>query len=339
MKYGLYTLGCLFLFFSLWQCKSSKPKHAAEFDDQLYLAFYNVENLFDTLDDATTLDEDFTPTGRQKWTSQRYFRKLDNLAKVIEGMHMPILLGLCEVENATVLRDLCGHGPLKAADYDFVHFESTDRRGIDVALLYRKAYFQPKQQEYIRFEFPKDILLENEEGYTSRDILKVEGEFFNKAPLTIFVNHWPSRRGGLTASEPKRLFVASQLRQQINQLSPQTPILIMGDFNDETDNKSIATVLDSSTPLYNCLAQLDEQGKGSYNFRGNWNMLDQMIVSKNLLEKKGKVQTHSPAIFDAEWLMYKDKKRGPRPNRTYGGPNYYGGYSDHLPVYMVVEFR
>ncbi|MEM8523107.1 MAG: hypothetical protein AAGG68_00625 [Bacteroidota bacterium] len=304
------------------------------------IAFYNVENLFDTIDDPEKPDDDFTPEGRQQWSKARYFAKLLKIGKVIKGMEHPAFIGMCEVENQDVLEDLVRRPSLQNRAYGIVHHESPDYRGIDVALLYDKKQFKVQKSQTIRINFPADIV----EDYTTRDILMVEGTFQKNQSLYFFVNHWPSRRGGLKESEPKRTYVAQQLREAVDSLfsiNPNAQIIIMGDFNDETDNKSIAETLNAQTDdssiasqmLYNCFAKFDQAKQGSYNFRGNMNMLDQIIVSSTLMQD-GNLSVSNPTIFKQDWMIYKGKRYGDAPNRTFGGPNYYGGTSDHFPVYV-----
>ncbi len=303
------------------------------------VAFYNVENLFDTDDDPKTKDDEFTPTGKKKWTTERYQKKLFDLAKVVTAMNAPSLLGLCEVENEKVLIDLAATDALAKHKYGVVHFDSPDIRGIDVALLYKTKDFVVSNSNKIAIDFPKEIV----EDYTTRDILHVEGTLNGKHQLHIFVNHWPSRRGGLTKSEPKRIYVAKQLRKKVNEIfesNPEANIIIMGDLNDETDNKSVALTLSAvkepqsrSKYLYNCTAALDTPTSGTYRYKSNWNMLDQIIVSGNLKNEKG-IEVGDAKIIKEEWMIYMDKKVGAKPNKTYGGPNYYGGFSDHFPVYI-----
>lgn len=302
------------------------------------IAFYNVENLFDTVDDPTTLDDDFTPDGKQKWTTERYQAKLTKIAQVMDSLGKPHLIGLSEVENLTVLEDLIETEALKTEDYGIIHKNSPDMRGIDVALLYKKQNFQVLKTEFIRVNFPDFI----EKDYTSRDILYAKGKLSNGEILHVFVNHWPSRRGGLQQSEPKRLFVAQHVKKAVDEIlykDQKALVVLMGDFNDEPDNTSLTSVLgalpDESAALegllYNCFYSQDKDKKGSYNYRGNWNMLDQFIVSGYLRNPAAPLMVKNPTIYKYSWLMY-EGKNGPTPNRTYGGPNYYGGYSDHLPI-------
>jgi len=307
------------------------------------IGFYNVENLFDLEDNPDKIDEYFTPAGETNWNQERYTKKINDLARVIEAMQYPAILGVCEVENLSVCQDFCEETSLSSKGYGVVHFESPDKRGIDNAFLYHKKAFRVISSNNIRIHFPEGYL--EEEDYTTRDIIHVTGVFHKKDTFHFFVNHWPSRRGGLEASEPKRTFVAKQIRKEIDAIytkNPKANIVLMGDFNDEPTNKSVEEVLGAtmdnstcqSTGLYNLMSNLDKEGKGSYNYRGNWNMLDQIIVSCDLANGNTRYSFSEPVIFKAEWMIYKDKKYGDKPNRTYGGPNYYGGFSDHFPVYV-----
>lgn len=315
-------------------------------DDEYRFAFYNVENLFDTLDNVDKLDEEFTPLGKKKWTTDRYNKKLNKLASVFEGMSYPSIIGLSEVENRAVLEDLVQKTSLKNHNYEIVHYESPDMRGIDVALLYKKDEFEFKNADKIRINFPNRIV----KNYTSRDILYVEGEF-NGQLSYFFVNHWPSRYGGQKESEPRRKFVAEVLRKKIDAIqlkNPEASLFIMGDFNDETDNESLTQVLQAKTDatniskkdLVNCSAAMDQKGKGSYYYykTKEWNMLDQFIVSASTLNGTSKIQTTEFQVYNAKEVMfYHNKLKTYRPNKTYGGEKYYGGYSDHLAVYLDVQ--
>lgn len=329
----------LFLAFNL-----SAQKKA---DGTFRIAFYNVENLFDLEDDPKTNDDDFTPEGRQKWTADRYQTKLDRIGEVMSGMGYPALMGMAEVENATVLKDLCRSDNLSRHNYQFVHFDSPDFRGIDVALIYQKEHFEVLETETIEIDFPLEVVPEQPD-YTTRDVLIVKGILGKKETVTIVIAHFPSRRGGVQASEPKRLFVASQIKKKLDGFFAENKnekVIMMGDFNDETTNKSITETLavgklnSDVAPgyLYNCFSELDAQGLGSYNYRGNWNMLDQIMVSSNFLDAGDGLKHQGSTIFREEKMMFKHDKYGPTPSRTYGGPNYYGGYSDHLPVYIELK--
>jgi endonuclease/exonuclease/phosphatase family metal-dependent hydrolase len=306
-----------------------------------------VENLFDTEDDPLIIDEEFTPTGKLGWTTERYRTKLDHLAKVVESMGFPALLGLAEVENAAVLRDFCEKTALEKRGYAFVHFDSPDERGIDVALLYQKSAFKVFHSEALRIDIPAEIA-PGDPNPATRDILLVSGIFHKKDTLHLLVAHFPSRSGGVEKTEPMRLFVARKMRSKADeffQRNPAANLVLMGDFNDEPTDRSLTESLgalvpagsSSPTTLYNCFSSLDAEGKGTYNFRGNWNMLDQIILSGNLMKGNRRLRFTEAGIFKQDWMMYKDEKYGETPSRTYGGPNYYAGYSDHLPVWISLK--
>lgn len=312
---------------------------------ELRLGFYNIENLFDLHDNPYTKDDDFTPNGRNKWTQKRFDDKLDKITKVLNAMGTPQIIGLAEVENKSVLYALKNHPNLNKIDFGIAHYDSEDRRGIDVALLYDKNAMMLKKKRFLRIGFPDSI----EPGYTSRDVLIVEGQLLNGETIWILVNHWPSRYGGIEKSEPKRTHVAWHVRKEIDKIQktdPKAKIILMGDFNDEPTRKSVREVLGATKNkkmaqsikpnLMNCMTSLQDQGIGSYNYRGNWNMIDQFIVSAPML-KDDKLKYMGAGVFREPWMMFVHDKYGPTPNRTYGGPNYYGGYSDHLPIYLDLK--
>jgi endonuclease/exonuclease/phosphatase family metal-dependent hydrolase len=314
--------------------------------DKLAIGFYNVENLFDTVDDPHIPDEEFTPTSKKEWTPERYGVKLAHLAKVVDGMGYPALLGLAEVENATVLTDFCEKTSLAAKGYAFAHFDSPDERGIDVALLFQKKYFKILHAEPLAIHFSAEVA-QGDPNPATRDILFVQGILPKKDTLYVMVVHAPSRSGGQKETEPERIFVAEKIRSKADEIfskNPNANIVIMGDFNDEPTDPSIAQILDAQplteniqpARLYNCFSKLDAQNLGTYNYRGNWNMLDQVILSGNLIQRKNGLHFKEAAIFSQEWMMYEDKKYGPAPSRTYGGDHYFGGYSDHLPVMVTL---
>lgn len=299
------------------------------------VAFYNVENLFDTISDPNKLDTEFIPGTKTDWNSVRYWKKQRDLAMVFDSMELPEIIGVCEIENATVLKDLCK--TIKGKKYDFVHYDAPDMRGIDVGLLY-----QPKFMKVLSSQNLFVALHQGDTLIPTRDILYVEGKIKSSGDtLHLFVNHWPSRRGGETESEKNRIAAAKVLRSFIEQLwisNPNASIIIMGDFNDEPSNESIrGELLMAKHPaneinLFNLAYQDHIEGKGSYNYRGKWNMLDQIIVSKSLSDNTGKWEVGDFEVFRREFMVYKGEKFGDAPNRTYGGPVYYGGISDHFPV-------
>jgi predicted extracellular nuclease len=337
----------LFLSFLLAQCGAPKPAQPAEAAN-FRIGFYNVENLYDNLDDPNNGgDDEFLPTSKKQYTAERYQTKLEHLAKVVEGMGYPAILGLAEVENEKVLEDFTEKTSLRSQGYGIVHFESPDFRGIDVAFLYQKSQFQVLQADTVRIHFPAGMIPDIP-NYTTRDLLVVEGRFKGKDLLHIIVAHLPSRSGGQRETEARRQYVASQIQQQVAaifQKDPNASIIIMGDMNDEPTDPSIAQSLGAmpisgavkDEILYNCFSALKAEGKGSYHYKENWNMLDQIILSGSLVKRNHPLKYSSSTIFQEDWMMYRDEKYGLSPSRTYGGDRYYGGYSDHLPVYITLE--
>ena len=314
---------------------------------RLTVIFYNTENLFDTVDDPATADDAFTPSGAKAWTRERYEKKLEDLARVIAGVvpkGHPAIIGLAEVENRQVLEDLVHTGKLKKADYGIVHEDSPDRRGIDVALLYDPAMFRYLSHRAIRISFPRDT------GKV-RDILYVKGRADGEM-LHIFVNHWKSRHGGIRATEQMRVYTAVVLRRAVDSIlnfEPQAKILIMGDLNDEPTNMSVMQILMAANKrknigprdLYNLMYDLHNlHDTGTYSYKGTWLMLDQIILSYPFLSDRSGWHTGYTGghIFSQEGMLYENPKAGRLvPNRTYGGKNYFGGISDHLPVYCTFE--
>lgn len=314
---------------------------------------YNVENLFDCRHDTLKNDHEFLPDAIRHWNYPKYKKKLDNLARVIIAVgawNPPALVALCEVENDSVMRDLTRYSALREAGYRYVMTQSPDERGIDVALLYQRSLFKLLSYQSLPVDSPR------KDSRPTRDILHASGLLPNRDTLDVFVAHFPSRSGGAKESEPYRLSAARKIKYAIDSLyqvrrNPQ--VVLLGDFNDYPDNKSVRQVLQAEIPpsspdslfpqkLYHLLAGKAKSRKhyGSYKYQGEWGLLDHIIVSGTLL------QTHSPLytdetkadVFRPPFLLTKDKKHGGRqPFRTYYGMKYQAGYSDHLPVWA--EFR
>lgn len=313
--------------------------------DQLYtIAFYNLENLFDVENNKYTLDDDFTPTGFKKWTVERYESKRKKLARTIldigkeENKYPPVLVGISEVENQTVIRDLIGTTPLDSLRYSYVHYESPDERGIDTALLYNPKYFKVMSSEAL------PLIVDNLNGDrdTTRDILYVKGTL-NNEPVHVFVNHWPSRRDGGDATEYKRLVAANLIKEKmkgIEATEPSPNYLVMGDFNDDPTSRSIECLLEDTT-LYNPMEKLHfPKQRGSANYKHTWSLFDQILISHNFLNyEKGTHSFSNANIFDESFLKEKIGKYKGNPHRTYAGSKYLGGYSDHFPVYIVLKFN
>ena len=305
---------------------------------------YNVENYFDVVDDSLTSDEEYLPEGLRAWNITKYQTKQINISKVIAaigGWNAPALVALCEIESEKCMRDLTKYSPLKNLDYKYLHHESPDARGVDVALMYQPDMFKPFHDEAIRITFPNT-------ASTTRDILFASGILPNNDTLHVFVCHFPSRLGGELESEDRRVFVASAVRQKVDSLMNAViapKIVIMGDFNDYPTNSSITDVLRalplteeiSGKGLYNLAFGLQEKGKGSHKFGGEWGMLDQIIVSGSLLNPGNKIFTtqEDMHVFDADFLLEDDYTNlGKMPKRTYVGMKYQGGFADHLPVFV-----
>ncbi len=341
MKYILKLTIFIIVFFVLFAaCSNGKYKNKRN----ITIAFYNVENLFDLVNEPEKHDGEFTPDGSKKWTEERYQIKLDTLSRVLSSINeneLPEIIGLCEVENKKVVIDLMNSGKLANGNYEVVHYESPDFRGIDCALAYRPDEFEVLESSPIKVSF------KDEPKYTTRDILYVKGKTNNREEFHVFVNHWPSRIGGVEKTEPKRVEVATILKNKIDSIvvaSPKAKIIVLGDMNDEPSNKSLLESLAAQKPEYensgmvNLMYPIPENKMGSYNYRGNWNMLDNIIVSTNLLDKKGfECVEHKGFVFSREWMEHKNTNGQVSPSRTYGGPNYYGGISDHFPVYFTLE--
>ncbi len=307
------------------------------------VAFYNVENLFDTEDDPKIDDSYYLPTSPIKWDDQKYNKKLSDLAFVISQLadnEIPQFLGLCEVENLKVVQDLVNQETLKKGNFGIVHYDSEDERGIDVAFLYNKTIFSVKETKTYQIPLP--------DNDKTRDILYVKGKLANGETLYFLVNHWPSRSEGRKESEAKRIAAAQTLKKAKDEIlnkDKNAKIIAMGDFNDEPSNVSLSKYCDSEGDLtkvdanefYNPMAALENKDLGSYRFRDYWDMLDQIMVSQALLtptKNKVSYQTNSASIKDEDWMRQHGNKYEGFPLRTFGGQNYLGGYSDHFPVYI-----
>lgn len=305
---------------------------------------YNVENFFDCVDDSLTNDSEYLQGGMRGWNYTKYQKKQANIARVITaigGWDAPALVGLCEIESDKCLFDLTHYSGLKNLRYKFLHHESPDPRGIDVALLYQPRQFKPIHNQAIRIDYP------NAPNNKTRDILFVSGIIPNGDTLHVFVCHFPSRLGGELESDDKRLFVASVVRAKVDSIftaNAHPNIVVMGDFNDYPTNSSLLDVLKakplndsiSTHGLYNLMYKLHAEGKGTNKHNGDWGALDQLIVSGNLLLKNKRLNTtqNDAHIFEADFLLEDDKTfLGKQPFRTYVGLKYQEGYSDHLPVY------
>lgn len=304
--------------------------------DTLFVAFWNVENLFDTLDDPKINDEEFLPTSKKEWNDQKFQAKINKLAEAIASMNNgdgPDFLGLCEVENKFVLEILLS-SKLKNFGYGIIHEDSPDARGIDVAMLYKKSRLKFVSQKSAEVKLPTN--------YPTRLLLTAKFNVGDE-PIVFSVNHWPSRRGGEEESEKNRIEAASTLKNLLDENYPNEKIILLGDFNDEPNNRSIAEILSAENfncgdvkfdrqKFYNLAYTKMEQGLGSYKYRDQWDMIDQIIVSPNLLNGKIKYICESFEIYNPYFLQTHSGKYEGAPYPTFGGARYLGGYSDHFSV-------
>ena len=312
--------------------------------------FYNVENLFDVKDDSLTLDEEFTPDGARHWNYKKLERKLLNTSKAIIAAaewEMPTIIALSEVENRYVLEQLRNETPLKATPYKIIHKESPDFRGIDVALFYNSEEFYPLKYEYI------PMRMKSGDVRKTREILYASGILGGVDTVHIFVNHWPSRYGGLMETRELRNDAAALLRNKFDLLMEETPtakVIILGDFNDQPKDESIEVYLKAKSvflgidgsELYNLSETWGEGGEGTLKYQSQWFVFDQIIVSGNLLNaSEGLFTTPQLAsICKLPFLIEEDKTHGgEKLFRTYSGFRYNGGFSDHFPILLKLRVR
>ncbi len=314
--------------------------------EKFQILFYNVENLFDCEDDTAKLDEEYLEGGLRAWNFPKYRRKLTNIAKVIVGSSEwdpPAIVGMCEVESEEALNDLVHTTGLKNLGYGFVHFESPDVRGVDVALLYRNRDFHLINAMPLRIDFP------NLPKSKTRDLLYASFLVQNRDTVHFFVCHFPSRLGGELETNGKRRYVASVLKAKIDEilvLDHNANIVVMGDMNDYPTNESLIEVLGAvepldsieSTRLYNLMFPLHDRGEGTHKYEAEWGVLDQLIVSGSLIKGLNGLKCEPAEIVRIPFLLEKDEKYfGEKPFRTYNGLKYIGGFSDHLPIKMKIN--
>lgn len=340
-KYFFILISSIFLNQGFAQQKS-KP--------DLKLVFYNVENFYDWQNDPKVNDEEFLPESQRRWTKYRFEDKAMKLFKVFAAIgesDFPDIIGMAEVENLFVLKYLVSQTPMQKVSMGIVHKESTDPRGIDACILYRMDKLTLLNSEFI------SLRQKNGQIQQTRDIVYASFRTQQKDVVHIFVNHWPSRRGGELETQQKRNNSAYVLRQKVDSIfktNPGARIVITGDFNDEPYNASITKTLKVLSPdgpvsasgLYNLSGKfVKTYGTGTLKFKGNWSVFDQIIVSGALLGKQGLTScTLCAGVFNKQFLLNEDKTHmGYTPWRTYNGLNYSGGYSDHLPVYLDLYYK
>lgn len=317
------------------------------------VVFYNLENLFDTINDPDKLDEEFLPQGVKKWNSTKYYRKQSNIDKVFFDMaainrEFPAVIGVSEIENRLVLEDLVSQPKMSLGNYRIVHYDSPDRRGVDCAFLYRPDVFKLEGSKAHKFEMP------GMPNFRTRDLVTMWGTIEGE-PFFFLVSHWPSRLGGKEASDAKREAAASQCRRiadSVRIANPNTKVVIMGDLNDDATDKSITDVLGakakinklSEGDLYSPYIELLKAGYGTLGYRDSWNLFDNIIVSENLatgstgslkLVRAPKSKYYGN-IFSRPYMMQREGQYRNYPLRTFVSNNFQNGFSDHLPVFIYI---
>lgn len=312
------------------------------------IGFYNLENLFDTIDAPDIWDEEFTPNGSKIWNTKKYYQKLENMAKVISRVATDkskdglAILGVSEIENRTVLEDLVKQPKLAARRYNIIHFDSNDRRGIDLAILFQSKYFTPKTAKPIPV-----YLYSGTKRVFTRDILYVSGMYQGEM-IHIMVNHWPSRRGGEAKTAPWRAAAAAECKKisdSLTTINPMAKIIIMGDLNDNPTNMSVEGVLNARAKIkkvkqgemFNPMAQYYRRGIGTTAYRDAWSLFDQIILSYGWIpeDQKG-LRFYKAKIYNKAFLVQKKGYYAGYPKRTFSGNEFLNGYSDHFPVYIYV---
>jgi endonuclease/exonuclease/phosphatase family metal-dependent hydrolase len=337
----------ILILFSVLTCSCNEPVtgllQSEPVSGSFRIMFWNAENLFDCYNDSLVQDEEFLPYGIRTWTNERYHHKLNKLSKVFISAgewEPPEIIGLCEVENSKVLLDLLRETPFSYFNYRFVQYDSPDRRGIDVALLY-----DPLKTEIITSR-PVPVKLPG--NSSTRDILYVRLRSVSGDTLSVYVNHWPSKYGGAGISESLRSEVAETLSSEMSTLIsvyPHEKVVIMGDFNDTPESNPLMKLLnsfktggkDSAFGLINLASGYKGEMQGSIKFEGTWELIDQIIISRALMSDSGGLyaKPESFRVYSPEFLLENDEKYGgQKPFRTYSGFAYHGGYSDHLPVIL-----
>ena len=345
MKFSVYTI-ITFLLLSAFAKAQEEKKYRAH-----TIAFYNVENLFDTENDPITYDDDRTPDGKDHWTEEIYQDKVKKMAKVISEIgskvtnNAPALIGLAEIENRKTVEALANDSQLLDKDYGIAHFDSPDRRGIDVALMYQKALFKPTNIS------KHELLIYNDNNpdkrvYT-RDQLLVSG-LLDGDMIHVIVNHWPSRSGGEARSRKKRMAAAALNMKLIDSLQSDDPyakIITMGDLNDDPTSPSVKKTMKASGKkekvkddmLYNPMEPMFKKGIGTLAYRDGWNLFDQIIISAPLLDKDFSTYRYYKAgIYNKNYLSNPKGRYKGYPYRSFANGGYTGGYSDHFPVYVYL---
>lgn len=311
------------------------------------IGFYNVENLFDTIDNDNVNDIDFTPLGKNLWDDKKYHKKVSDISYVISQIGTDInpdglaILGLSEIENRVVIKDLVSHKNIVEKNYQIVHYDSPDRRGIDVALIFNPNYFTLSSSKNFVLN------LESDTTFRTRSQLLVSGNLFGER-IHFIVAHWPSRSGGEKRSNPNRVAAAKLGRSIIDSIQKSEPnanIIYMGDLNDDPSNESLTKYMLSNgiknklkkDELYNPMYEMYRKGIGSLAWRDTWNIFDQLLLSPSLANGNAKeLKYYDCKVFNKPFLIQADGSYKGYPFRTFAGGNYKGGYSDHFPVYLYL---
>jgi hypothetical protein len=320
-------------------------------DKPYMVAFWNFENLFDIYDDPETHDEEFTPEGVKKWNEVKYQKKLSNMERVIFDMaainkDYPVVIGVSEIENRSVLEDFVNQPKLKGAKYRICHFDSPDARGVDVAFLYRADVFKLEGSDNIKLNVPE---LPN---FRTRDLVVMWGTIEGE-PFYFLVSHWPSRLGGKEASQFKRDACAKQIREikdSLLQANPATKVVVMGDFNDDATDASLVKVMGAKGKLkelqtgdfFNPYYQMLKAGLGTLAYQDSWNLFDNICVTENLVNGTyGKLRLIKGKkfygnIFTRPYMLQQEGQYKGYPLRTFVTNNFQNGFSDHFPVYIYI---
>ena len=320
------------------------------------IMFYNMENFFDTINDPETNDEEFLPDGVKRWNSIKYNKKLHNMERVLFDIaaldrDYPIVIGVSEIENRSVLEDIVSTPKLRPANYSICHYDSPDLRGVDVAFIYRPDVFKLEGSDNV------PIRIESLPDFRTRGIVTMWGTIDNE-PFFFMVSHWPSRLGGQQASAFKRNAVAQQMRaiaDSVLKVNPATKIVAMGDFNDDPTDESVEEYLGAKTSLkelqpgdfYTPFADMLKAGLGTLAYRDAWNLFDNIVITENLargttgklhlVKNPNKKTKYYGNIFKPSYLIQKEGQFKGYPLRTFVGNNFQGGYSDHLPVFIYID--
>ncbi|WP_253916349.1 endonuclease/exonuclease/phosphatase family protein [Lentimicrobium sp. S6] len=343
MKHIISKLLTIFMVFSI--SLTSFESKAQQYEI-VAIGYYNLENLFDTIDSEGVAEGDFLPNGAKKWNAERYYYKLDQMARVLSEIATDktpdglAIFGISEIENRFVVEDLVKTDALKDRNYQVVHYNSPDRRGIDVALVYNPDYFELTNSYSAPFMMA-------DTNFKSRDQLVVTG-LLKGEEVHFQVNHWPSRGGGEKRSRPKRVAAADlsrSLADSLLALNPNAKVMIMGDLNDDPVDISVAKHLkatDDKSKLsegyfYNPFMTKYKKGIGSLAYRDSWNLFDQIIMTPALVAEDRSTWTYFKSeIFKKPYMINQEGKYKGYPKRSFVGNKFQGGYSDHFPVYMYL---